>query len=1735
MIPWYAVRKLHLAQYMQGGAHETLTLEIICDNSYTGKKFLCQFRLNGNPIGGAQLTLSITSGSEYASINTNGQVSINEGTLNQQITITAIYNRSDNIAAAVATTTITYDNQLLIECADTLTGTSGNAIARYNSNVVTPTWSITSGGANATIDATGAITITATGSITIQATHLGYTATKVVAVEYQANTESSTTANDDGSTTTTTTTTTTDQETGSTTTESTSTTTNEDGSSSTTTTETTENQDGSSTSTSNTTNSDGSSSENTTTTNTDGSTESTTTNYDENGNATSGENQSTDTSGNNSTQTVSYDENGDPTITGYTIDTSENEDGVKEFDGTGVNTDFYGFDVTDGFLLHLHFTIDFRNQPANQNENHHQILTMKRADPAPWYGFQLRYSDTGGVATRYIKLGVQFAVGKNVDTIVEPPVYVGDGVAEYDFEIVYDPLAQSNNFVCKEFISGETIFTATNVFPDIEDLRNLTVCIGYGLDGNGNPYRYSSINVLDFFITKLSRYADPPQVHCSGTQLTLTVETPETDIYYRLNRTGEFLEYTSTLAINADTYLETYSENRYGVTSEIVEENLIYCAGVDAPVITNTNNVVNISCATPNVDIYYRINQTGDYELYTDQPIPINADTTFEAYAQYYHYKSTTTMQTCLYLVSELVAPTITCDGVTIILDCITLGSNIYYKLDDDLTFTLYTTPIEISDDTYIEAYSKLGDTMSSIVSDTCIYYIDYSLHYLTLKILTDGTIKWVKVGTVANSVISYSKNYGAWTQISAGGSGSTINVVAGDELRFKGTNTGYCGNTSTKDTAKNNYCTFGGTNGFSGSTAHFNIEGNIMSLIYGDDFVNNTTLSSSTKYHFIQLFKYTYAVSAENLILPALTLVEGCYRAMFSHAEIFTTPPVLPATTLAAKCYFYMFEATVITMAPDLLATSLISDCYQYMFTACTALNYVKCLATSFGNSNATDGWLNGVSSTGTFVKHENTTTSSSAQHSTGTVWSKSASYGKNGIPNGWTVYTGEVIYSPAISFDGEVIEMTTATEGAMIYYRLGDSGNYSVYSTPIMIDATTTVEAYATLNNQNSPSSSETCVYVVESKLQQSNKDLPTWKYNNQTITTPYSINRIDGHSSGYAKSTFTLETKVNLRATQPTYLWFQHADQTATVYVDDTLVDKHWGGYTAFFVDLTGYAHRGTNNIKVVLRNNENNTSVIAPASGDFNFNATLGKVKLFTSSVLPAMKYGYDGFHITSTVTDASATINVETEVPVGATLCCTITGVNCDYTSTQISTGNTQIFQTTITNPRLWNGTLDPYLYTITLEIYKDNELYHTYTRGYGLRYYEYVFNDTSILQSGDPYTGFLLNGEPYLLRGVCMHDDVAGKANALTDADYTQEFAIIQELGCNFIRLAHYPHPKEVYDWCDQLGIIVQTEAPCVNKLQSTMPEDYYTHLEGQYTDMVNQHYNHPCIIFWGLSNETTTNDKAFGKTKIEAYTALIKNLDPSRWVGYVMSHSFNDPLGYYNTPNVDWVGGNIYTGWYIDQASNDPSSQLDTRIRNTITNKTKPFAFSEYGCGGTQHCHSEDPQTTTTKGNYARHDIEYMMWLHEGHIAAIHNYPQLLFTSQWQLFDIAVSSRNEGYTECFDGETTSENDDLRRLNDKGLVERDHTTKKDPFYLYKAEWSSQQFIHICGKDYTKTTGRVIKCYTNAGSTASISVNGTPIVSVLVNNHIAEFPSYNYSSGDVVTVTCGTQTDTLTFA
>ena len=684
---------------------------------------------------------------------------------------------------------------------------------------------------------------------------------------------------------------------------------------------------------------------------------------------------------------------------------------------------------------------------------------------------------------------------------------------------------------------------------------------------------------------------------------------------------------------------------------------------------------------------------------------------------------------------------------------------------------------------------------------------------------------------------------------------------------------------------------------------------------------------------------------------------------------------------------------------------------------------------------------------------------------------------------------------------------------------------------------------------NKNTSPLTSMESIYDIYPLLRASTPAGP-WIFTHPTtnvstdVTLPYSVNAYDGHTSSYeTKRNYAFTSTITIHKIQPTYLWFTYATQTAKVYINNVEVGIYKANYNSFFVDITDYIKVGTNDVKVEVSNQPYNEGSV-PIDGDFNYNATLGEVKLLTSPVLPDKKYGYDGFHIRSTVTASVATITIETSVPNYADVVCHIKDGEYNFTERKFGKGEIS-FTTTIDNPHLWNGTLDPHLYDITLEIYYNGELYHKLNRGYGFRYYEYVINDTEKVGTVEaPYTGFLLNGQKYLLRGVNTHHDIEYKANALTIDDINNDFDIIRELGCNFMRLAHYPHPKAIYDYCDKLGIVVQTEIPWVNTAESSLGDTRKAAIQEQLYDMVMQHYNHPCIIFWGLANEIGSGVAANTATYLESLRTYIRSLDDSRLVGFVMSHGYNNPSSF-GTPDLDWFGCNIYVGWYVDKTLNNPSNQINTRKTNFITNNGKPFAFSEYGCGGVRYCHSEDPWTTTTKGtNQPRHDIEYNMWLHEGHIAAIKNYPELIFTSMWMLFDIAVSNakkREEGYTICLDNVTTANDDKQRYLNNKGLVERDHKTKKDTFYIYKAWWSDEKFVHICQKNYVKNIDRVIKCYSNDGDTFKLYVKGVNdeeeqlIETVTASNNIVLFTARTYNDGDIIRVEGETTNDSYTFS
>ena len=255
----------------------------------------------------------------------------------------------------------------------------------------------------------------------------------------------------------------------------------------------------------------------------------------------------------------------------------------------------------------------------------------------------------------------------------------------------------------------------------------------------------------------------------------------------------------------------------------------------------------------------------------------------------------------------------------------------------------------------------------------------DFSAEPLTFNILSAGTINWKASTMSIAKTIDYKLNNGGWTSITSnkGSSAPTITVNSGDKIQFRGNNIQYGIDDETY-------------NSFSGSTASFELEGNIMSLIYGDEFKNKLTISRT--HAFKGLFEEcTNLVSAENLVLPTTTLANYCYSSMFNGCTSLTTAPQLPATKLADSCYSNMFyNCSKLTTAPALPATTLAQSCYYEMFRGCRSLNYIKCLATNISERNCANSWVTGVASTGTFIK-----ASSMTSWTTGT----------SGIPKGWTV----------------------------------------------------------------------------------------------------------------------------------------------------------------------------------------------------------------------------------------------------------------------------------------------------------------------------------------------------------------------------------------------------------------------------------------------------------------------------------------------------------------------------------------------------------------------------------------------------------------------------------------------------------------------------------------------------------------------------------------------------------
>ena len=545
---------------------------------------------------------------------------------------------------------------------------------------------------------------------------------------------------------------------------------------------------------------------------------------------------------------------------------------------------------------------------------------------------------------------------------------------------------------------------------------------------------------------------------------------------------------------------------------------------------------------------------------------------------------------------------------------------------------------------------------------------------------------------------------------------------------------------------------------------------------------------------------------------------------------------------------------------------------------------------------------------------------------------------------------------------------------------------------------------------------------------------------------VTLPHTWNAVDGQDGGndYYRGTChyaRVLPEIDLPAGGRAVLQFDGVAMTAVVALNGKELARHMGGYSTFRVDITDEL-RDTNLLTVEVDNSDNGT--VYPQKADFTFYG--GIYRDVTLHILPAAHFtlaenGAVPLKVTPVVTDLDAhrcEVTVEAFLTGADTVRFALDG---QETAAAVEKGVAKaVF--TLEHARLWDGLNDPYLYTVTASL--DNG--ETETARFGCRKFEI-----------DPQKGFLLNGRSYPLRGVSRHQDRKGVGVAITQEMMEEDLALILEMGANTIRLAHYQHAQAFYDLCDEKGLVIWAEIPYITMHMPGGRANTLTQME----ELIVQNYNHPCIAVWGLSNEITAASPV-NEDLLENHRALndlAHRLDPTRLttMANVFMLEITSPI--LEIPDVNSY--NLYFGWYLGELDQNDAFFDEYHAKYP----DRCIGFSEYGADANPAYQTSAPE----RGDYTE---TYQCVYHEHMAKMIEARPWLWATHVWNMFDFAADGRDEGGK---NGE-----------NQKGLVTFDRKIKKDAFYLYKAYWSKDPFVHICGSRYVDRAEEIteVKVYSN---------------------------------------------------
>ncbi len=613
---------------------------------------------------------------------------------------------------------------------------------------------------------------------------------------------------------------------------------------------------------------------------------------------------------------------------------------------------------------------------------------------------------------------------------------------------------------------------------------------------------------------------------------------------------------------------------------------------------------------------------------------------------------------------------------------------------------------------------------------------------------------------------------------------------------------------------------------------------------------------------------------------------------------------------------------------------------------------------------------------------------------------------------------------------------------------------------------------------------------------------------------VTLPHTWNATDGQDGGnnYYRGVAWYRRHYTPPATatgKRIYLQFDAANIVADVYVNGTTIGQHRGGFSRFRFDVTAAMTVGADNVVAVKVSNAAVTDV-APLDADFTFFGGLYRDAhlLITDSVhIDTEDSASSGVYLdTTAVTAASANLRARVRVKNSGTTSQAVTVdtvvVRADGTvQTRLSAtgtvapGATQelAVSATIANPHLWNGTADPYLYSVTAELRAGTLVTDWVTVPLGFRFY-----------SIDAAQGFSLNGQYVDLHGVNRHQDRLGMGWAITGAQHDEDMALIREMGANVIRLSHYQQAEYFHDLADKAGMVLWAEIPLVNSITDSIA--FTTNARQQMIELIRQNYNHPSILFWGIGNEQRSDTTATNNLLTNLNT-LTHAEDPTRVSTYAQCCT-SDTGGL--PAHADTVGYNTYYGWYTAFGTYDQFGAWADNLH--ALRPTWKLGISEYGAGGALTQHAEPPVAPDPYGAF--HPEEWQNLVHEAHWRQMKTRRYLWSKIIWNMFDFAVDSRDEG--------------EAPGRNDKGMVSYDRKTRKDAFHWYKANWNTTPVVYISSRRFTSRASATVpvKVYSNLTS-VQLTVNGSVIGTLTSTDRVFRWPSVPLAVGNNVIQVTGT--------